>query len=204
MKVGSKDREMHTVTHHRIVEHLMKTHFVTVATLLFCVISASSQHSDAGNAPAGNYSSAAIAGIDSAKSDSKTREKFDPQRDAAKDIADAVAVAKKEGKRILLDVGGEWCSWCHKLDKFFQDNQDIVGFLNQNYIVVKVNYSKENKNEKILSGYPSINGYPHLFVLEKDGKFLHSQDTGELESGNHHDHDKVFDFLKKWAPQSKL
>jgi hypothetical protein len=33
---------------------------------------------------------------------------FDPKRDAAKDIADAVKVARKQNKRILLDVGGEW------------------------------------------------------------------------------------------------
>jgi hypothetical protein len=64
---------------------------------------------------------------------------------------------------------------------------------------VKVNFSEENKNEKVLSRYPKIEGYPHIFVLEKNGKLLHSQDTGLLESGDHHDHDKVLAFLKKWA-----
>ena len=67
---------------------------------------------------------------------------------------------------------------------------------------MKVNYSKENKNEEVLSQYPRIAGYPHLFVLDSDGKLLHSQDTGELESGDHHDRDKVFNFLKEWAKQS--
>ena len=33
---------------------------------------------------------------------------FDPKRDAAKDIENAIVKAKKESKRILLDVGGEW------------------------------------------------------------------------------------------------
>jgi len=73
--------------------------------------------------------------------------------------------------------------------------------MQDNFVVVKVNYSKENKNEKFLSQYPKVSGYPHLFVLEGDGKFLHSQDTGALESSDHHDRDKVFDFLKKWAPK---
>ena len=67
-------------------------------------------------------------------------------------------------------------------------------------LVVKVNFSKENENEKVLSAYPKIEGYPHLFVLDSDGKLLHSQDTGALESGKHHDHDKVLAFLKRWAP----
>jgi thioredoxin-related protein len=135
------------------------------------------------------------------KQDDPQREKFDPARDSEKDLHIAIALATKTHQRILLDVGGEWCSWCHKLDKFFQDNKDVSAFLQKNYIVVKVNFSKENKNETFLAKYPVIKGYPHLFVLDDKGKFIHSQDTGLLESGDHHDHDKVFDFLKKWAPK---
>ena len=138
---------------------------------------------------------------DAPKKDTTEREKFDPAKDPEKDVQNAVAVTTNTGQRILLDVGGEWCSWCHKLDKFFQDNKDVSEFMHKNFVVVKVNYSKENKNEKFLSNYPKIPGYPHLFVLESNGKFLHSQGSGDLESGDHHDHDKVFDFLKKWAPK---
>ncbi len=127
--------------------------------------------------------------------------KFDPTRDAEKDIQAAVTLAAQTGRRVLLDVGGEWCSWCHKLDKFFEENKDVTEFMNEHYVVVKVNYSKENKNEKVLSQYPEIKGYPHLFVLENDGSLLHSQDTGELEAGKYHDRDKVFAFLKEWAPK---
>lgn len=125
--------------------------------------------------------------------------KFDPKRDAAKDIADAVAKAKKENKRVLLDVGGEWCSWCHKLDAFFESNAEAKKILKDSYVVVKVNYSQENENKAVLSKYPAIQGYPHLFVLDKTGKLIHSQDTGQLETGDHHDAAKVIPFLKKWA-----
>ena len=135
------------------------------------------------------------------KEEGVQREKFDPKRDSEKDLQDAVALATKTNQYILLDVGGEWCSWCHKLDKFFQENRDVSDFLYSKFIVVKVNYSKENKNEKFLSKYPEVQGYPHLFVLNSKGKLLHSQETGALESGDHHDHDKVFNFLKKWAPK---
>ena len=137
-----------------------------------------------------------------AAQDNEQRQKFDPARDAAQDIQNAIRESQKTGKRIILDVGGEWCSWCHKLDKFFMDNTDVAAFMNDHYIVVKVNYSKENKNEKVLSHYPAIKGYPHLFVLESDGTLLHSQDTGQLESGDHHDRDKVFAFLRQWAPHA--
>lgn len=129
------------------------------------------------------------------------REKFDPTRDAEKDIQAAIKEAEKSDKRILLDVGGEWCIWCHRLDEFFADNKDVNKFLHDNFVVVKVNYSPENKNEKVLSRYPEIPGYPHFFVLDTDGKFLHSQGTGELEEGKGHDRNKMMTFLKKWAPK---
>jgi hypothetical protein len=63
-----------------------------------------------------------------------------------------------------------------------------------------VNFSQENKNEEVLSRYPKIPGYPHFFVLDKDGKFLHSQSTGDLEEGDHHDRKKVLEFLEEWIP----
>ena len=41
--------------------------------------------------------------------------------------------------------------------------------------------SDENENKAFLSKYPEIQGYPHLYVLEKDGTLLQSQNTAELE-----------------------
>lgn len=129
--------------------------------------------------------------------------KFDPSRDPAQDIRAAVAEAKRTEKRILLDVGGEWCIWCHRLDTLFMQNKDLQEFLHNNFVLVKVNWSPENKNEKVLSAYPKIPGYPHFFVLDTNGKFLHSQGTGELEEGKHHDKGKVMGFLKAWAPERR-
>jgi thiol:disulfide interchange protein len=124
---------------------------------------------------------------------------FDPARDAAKDLAAGIAKAKKEHKRVLIDVGGEWCPWCHKLEEFFEANKDATALRNKFFVLVKINWSPENKNEAVLSQYPKVTGYPHLFVLDSDGKLLKSENTGLLESGDHHDHDKVMAFLKEWA-----
>ena len=123
---------------------------------------------------------------------------FDPTRDSAKDIADAIKKATKQNKPILIDVGGNWCSWCHKLDTLFKTDKE-VGKLLKKYVVVQVNYSQENKNETVLANFPKITGYPHLFVLDKTGKLVHSQDTGLLETGDHHDPAKVIEFLTKFS-----
>jgi len=126
-------------------------------------------------------------------------DRFDPARDAAGDVAKAVSLAKAQDKRVIVDVGGEWCSWCHLLDGFIASNDDVKSLVGSRYVLVKVNYSKENKNDALLSRWPKVAGYPHLFVLDADGKLLHSQDTGELEGGKSYDKAKFVAFLRRWA-----
>ena len=114
-------------------------------------------------------------------------EKFDPARDAARDVATAAEQAKAQGKRVLVDVGGEWCAWCHILDRFVEADTEARALRDANFVVVKVNWSPENKNEALLSRWPAIPGYPHLFVLDADGKLVHSQETDVLEPGKGYD-----------------
>jgi thiol:disulfide interchange protein len=127
--------------------------------------------------------------------------KYDAKRDAAADLKSTIALAQRDGKNILLKVGGEWCPWCHIMDKFFDDNATIEQARLAGFITLKVNYSPDNKNEKFLSQFPKIAGYPHLFVLDKNGKLLHSQDTDPLESGKSYDVKAMADFIARWSPK---
>ena len=129
--------------------------------------------------------------------------KFDPARNPEQDVKEAEAEAKRSDRRIILDVGGDWCIWCHRIDNFIDGHKDLSNLLHNNFVVVKVNYSPENKNEKFLSQYPKIPGYPHFFVLNEDGKLIHSQNTGALEKAKGYDKDKFITFLKKWGPKRK-
>jgi len=125
--------------------------------------------------------------------------KFDPKRNAAADIQEAIGEAQRTGKRIILDIGGDWCSWCHVLDKFFDQHPEIVELRDKNFITVNVFYSSENKNEKALSQYPKTEGVPHFFVLERDGTLLHSQGMVKLEVGGEPNPERWKDFLTKWS-----
>jgi thioredoxin-related protein len=130
--------------------------------------------------------------------------KYDPKRDAGRDIDDAAAEAKRTNRRILLEVGGEWCSWCHTLDEFFDKHPDLTALRDKNFVTVKINFSEENPNKEVLSRYGPINGYPHIFVLDSDGKFLHSQDTAVFEEGKGYVLERLTTFLTQWAPPVKF
>jgi thiol:disulfide interchange protein len=125
---------------------------------------------------------------------------YDPSRNPDQDLQQVIKQAQQDGKRILLVVGGEWCVWCKILDNFVRSNSDIQALWSGNFITLEVNYSPENQNSNFLRRYPAIRGYPHLFVLEKDGKFLHSQDTSPLESGHSYSKERMKRFLEKWKP----
>lgn len=125
---------------------------------------------------------------------------YDPKRDPAKDVKDAIAEATLRNKRILVEVGGKWCSWCAYMDKFFEQNATMRDFRDSNFVTLKINWSPENKNEKFLSKYPKIGGYPHIFVLEKDGKLLHSQDSSQLEQAKGYSMQAMAKFLQEWSP----
>lgn len=125
---------------------------------------------------------------------------FDPTRDAARDFEAARAQAKASGRRILLDVGGNWCSWCRLLHGFWEQQPEVKALRDQGFVFLMVNFSPENKNQAFLARFPKIGGYPHFFVLDAEGQVLHSQDTGALEDGKGYSPAKMTAFLKTWGP----
>ena len=128
---------------------------------------------------------------------------YDMAADPEVDLQRAIDKAQKENKRILMEVGGEWCIWCHHLERFLKGDAEVSRLLNERFVVLKVNWSRENKNEKFLSRFPKVPGYPHLFILENNGTVLHSQNTTELESGKSYDRAKWVAFLNKWSLPAK-
>jgi len=127
--------------------------------------------------------------------------RFDPARDAARDLDIALRMARASRRRVLVEVGGEWCSWCHILDRFFAANPELKRIRDANFVWLRVNFSKENQNQAFLARWPKVAGYPHLFVLGADGRLLQSQDTAALEAGNDYDPGAVRAFLVRWSPR---
>lgn len=129
---------------------------------------------------------------------------YDGKADADKQIADAVARAAADHKRVLLMFGFNECVWCHRLHGLFKSNRDIARKLLYEYELVMIDNGRvEGKvnNEKVNARFGDPykeNGWPVLVVLDEAGKALTTQETGSLEEGDHHDPAKVLAFLQKW------
>lgn len=127
--------------------------------------------------------------------------KYDPSRDASRDLSLAIKVAKETKRNVLIDVGGEWCGWCHAMDSFYENNPELLALRDKSCVLVKVDVSENHPNTKFLSRFPQTEGYPHIFILNSSGKLLKSEGTHELEEGESYNLKRFTNFLEEFAPR---
>jgi ketosteroid isomerase-like protein len=130
---------------------------------------------------------------------------YNVNANAKKEIAETIAEARKNHKRIILVFGGNWCYDCHVLDTCFHE-PDVAPLVDKNFHVIHVDIGAEvRKNEDLIEKYkiPIDKGVPALAVLDSDGTLLYSQQNGEFESARSLDPDDVIAFLNKWKPEGK-
>lgn len=125
---------------------------------------------------------------------------YDPGRDPARDLQLAIDQARRDGKRILIVVGGRWCSWCGKLGEAMKSQAGVAELQSRHFVTFKVNFSPENENPAFLSRFPPIDDYPHLLVLDQEGRLLHSQGADDLLEGKSYSGEKLMRFLEAWKP----
>lgn len=126
---------------------------------------------------------------------------YNPDADAKAEVAAAITKASAEGKHVFLQIGGNWCPWCVKFHKMINEDAKLDSLIKANYEVVKVNYSKENKNQELLAtlGYPQRFGFPVFVILDAKGNVLHIQDSGYLEQEKGYSMDKVERMFLNWS-----
>lgn len=144
----------------------------------------------------GMYSSMAIA---------QENKLYNPEADAAKDIAAAIKKAAKEKKYVLIQAGGNWCGWCIEFARFAKATPKIDSVINAGFVWYHLNWSKENENKKIFAqyGFPQRFGFPSFIILNEKGERIHTQNSEYLEDGKKsYNPAKVQAFLEMWAPRA--
>jgi uncharacterized protein YyaL (SSP411 family) len=87
---------------------------------------------------------------------------------------EAFAIAQRENKPILLDIGAVWCHWCHVMDRESYDNPEIAEIVNQHFIAVKVDRDErpdiDSRYQVAVSSISGQGGWPLTAFLTPDGK----------------------------------
>lgn len=125
-----------------------------------------------------------------------------PEVDAAHmDIQAALAKARKEHKRVLVDFGGDWCGDCQVLNYYMHQSPNRE-LLDKNYVLVDVNVGHIDQNIDLGDKYGVVlkKGVPALAVLRPDGTVVYGQKNGEFENMRHMESSDLTMFLQTWKP----
>lgn len=159
---------------------------------------------------------AMIAALFSASASAQTglKKVYDEEINQLEQIDKAVAQAKREGKFVICQLGGNWCPWCLKFADYISKDSDITKIINDNFVYIHVNYNPrmaKSKDEAVAKRAAALMkrldnagrfGYPVFIVLDKNGKIIHIQDSGYLEEGEGYNKEKVLRFFKNWTPKA--
>jgi len=123
---------------------------------------------------------------------------YDVNRNPNADGRAALKLAKETRRKVLVEVGGDWCSWCHVLDRFIKNHQELQARLHETFVVLKVNVSDVNDNAEFMASLPPALGYPHMYIIGTDGIVMHSQDTAEFFENKKYSEQRFLAFLDRW------
>jgi thioredoxin-related protein len=111
---------------------------------------------------------------------------FALQKEAAadwqSDYNKALATAKTENKKVLLDfTGSDWCGPCIELGKRVLSSKEFEAYAAKNLVLVEIDYPQRKKqsaelkeqNEKLSKQYGiDEKGFPTIVLLDPDGKVI--------------------------------
>ncbi|MBQ6225322.1 MAG: thioredoxin family protein [Bacteroidaceae bacterium] len=127
-------------------------------------------------------------------------------------IDQAIGKAKAEGKFVVCQVGGNWCSWCLRFADFISKDTTISKVIDENFEYIHVNYNprKSESEEKQLQAKALMErlnncgrfGFPVFVIIDNEGKLIHIQDSSFLEEGQGYNQEKVLRFFQNWTPES--
>ena len=127
---------------------------------------------------------------------------YSEPREAEGELKAGLARAAKEGKRVLVVFGANWCYDCHVLDATFH-SKEFAPLVDPNFVVIHINIGEEGKDNNDLAarlGVALDKGVPSLGVLESTGKVVYAQKNGEFEATEKIGPQDIRAFLEKWKP----
>jgi thiol:disulfide interchange protein len=145
-------------------------------------------------------------GAPSGGDEKKPADIYDTTADGEEQIKEALAIARRDNKRVLLQFGGNWCIWCHRMHKMLTANKEIAKLVVYEYVLVLIDVALINgkmHNEAINERYgnPRQHGLPAWVVLDADGKQLATIDTAKLEIGDTYEPAKIMAALEKYKAE---
>ena len=96
---------------------------------------------------------------------------------------EALALSKKENKRILMSfTGSDWCTYCKRLDKVVFISEVFKEYATANFVLLNLDFPAKKKNElsaeltkqneELAEKYNSKASFPRVLIVNSEGTVL--------------------------------
>jgi thiol:disulfide interchange protein len=163
--------------------------FVAVAAIAFAGISPTL----ADNAP--------LVSIDSINALDIPEHPYDASQDATRAVDDAFARAARSHKRVLIDLGGNWCADC-RIFAGVMELPEVRAYVAARYEVVYVDVGHFNRNLQIPARFginERLEGVPSVLVARPDGTLVDRGHIAALVDARTMTPQAIADWLAYWA-----
>jgi thiol:disulfide interchange protein len=126
---------------------------------------------------------------------------YDEHANADAAVAAAFARAQKSHKRVLIDLGGNWCVDCIVLANFLK-LPEMQRFMEAHYEMATVDVGRFNRNLQIPARFgvtKKLEGVPALLIATPDGKLVNGTDIFAAASAAEMTPKAVAAYLARYA-----
>lgn len=126
---------------------------------------------------------------------------YDRRADADAAVAAAFARARSFHKRVLIDLGGNWCADCRILSGVMQLPQ-MQRFLKAHYEVVLVDVGRFDTNLQVPARFgitQRLEGVPAVLIVDPDGTLLNRDWVEGIDGAASMTPQAIADWLAQWA-----
>jgi thioredoxin-like negative regulator of GroEL len=126
---------------------------------------------------------------------------YDEHANADAAVAVAFERAKKSHKRVLIDLGGNWCVDCVVLANFLK-LPEMQRFMAAHYEMVPVDVGRFDRNQQIAARFgitARLKGVPALLIATPDGKLVNGNDIFATADASSMTPQALANYLAKYA-----
>ena len=130
-----------------------------------------------------------------------TMQPYNEAANADAQVAAAFARAQKSHKRVLIDLGGNWCVDCLVLSNFLR-LPEMRRFMEAHYEEVLVDVGRFNRNLQIPARFgvtKKLEGVPALLIATPDGKLVNGDNVFATADAHNMTPRALADYLAKYA-----
>jgi len=130
-----------------------------------------------------------------------TMQPYDEAANADAQVAVAFARAAKSHKRVLIDLGGNWCVDCLVLSNFLR-LPEMRRFMEAHYEEVLVDVGRFNRNLQIPARFgitKRLEGVPALLIATPDGKLVNGDKIFATADAHSMTPQALADYLARYA-----